>query len=195
MKKAEIVLGASALIALAFNLLFIPGGNVLTVLLLSSLAVLYMYLSFALFNDISLKAIFKRESYKGKSIKRIVGAVLSGLALAVTIIGILFKVQAWPGASVMVGFGTAALSISLVVGVLRYARSKSGYYTRIFKRIAIYGGLGFILMLLPDDSWLALKYRNHPHYVEAVKNARAHPDKQELWDKVDEERRKMMEER
>jgi hypothetical protein len=52
MKKAEIILGAIALTALVLNLLFAPSGSIITVLSLSILSVLYMYLSFALFNGI-----------------------------------------------------------------------------------------------------------------------------------------------
>ena len=195
MKKVEIILGTIAIIALLLNLLNIKGGGVLIVLSLSTISILYMYLSFALFNDIRLRNIFKKESYKGISRMRIVGAVLTGLALSITIIGLLFKFQSWPNASINLGFGLFGLLIGLVVGLIKYKRTKSDYYTRIFKRIAIYGGLGLILMILPRETWLEIRNRNHPEYIEAVKKAWADPENQELWDKVDEERQKMNEEK
>jgi len=195
MKKVEIILGTIAIIALLLNLLNIKGGGVLIVLSLSTISILYMYLSFALFNDIRLRNIFKKESYKGISRMRIVGAVLTGLALSITIIGLLFKFQSWPNASFNLGFGLFGLLIGLVVGLIKYKRTKSDYYTRIFKRIAIYGGLGLILMILPRETWLEIRNRNHPEYIEAVKKAWADPENQELWDKVDEERQKMNEEK
>lgn len=126
---------------------------------------------------------------------RIVGAILTGLALSMTIIGLLFKFQSWPGATMNLAIGLLGLVIALIVGTIKYSKTKSDYYTKIFKRIAVYGGLGVILLLLPKETWLELKYRNHPNYVNAIKNAKADPDNQELWDKVDEERQKMNEEK
>lgn len=195
MKKAEIILGAIAIIALTINLLDVPGRGVMTVLALSTVSTLYMYLSFALFNDIRLRKIFKKDSYKGINAMRIVGAILTGFALSMTTIGLLFKFQSWPGASFNLGLGLFGLLIALVVGLIKYLKTKSDYYTKIFKRIAVYGGLGLILMILPRETWLEIKNRNHPEYIEAVKEAWADPKNQELWDKVDDERQKMIDEK
>ncbi len=122
---------------------------------------------------------------------RIVGAILTGLALSMTTAGLLFKFQSWPGAIMNLAIGLLGLAIALIIGTIKYSKTKSNYYTRIFKRIAVYGGLGLILLILPKRTWLELKYRNQPDYVDAVKKAMADPDNQELWDKVNEEHEKM----
>ncbi|MBK8807421.1 MAG: hypothetical protein IPO21_12565 [Bacteroidales bacterium] len=96
MKKGEIIIAGLSIIALGLNLLFIQGGGILTVLTLLTLSMLYMYFSFALFNNIELRKIFKKDSYKGISSNRIFGAVGAGLALSMTTIGLLFKFQSWP---------------------------------------------------------------------------------------------------
>ena len=191
MKKGEIIIATLSLIALGLNLLLIPGGGVLTVLTLSTLSMLYMNLSFALFNGIRLRNIFKKDSYKGISTMRIIGAVGTGLALSMTIIGLLFKFQSWPGASLNLGAGLVGLLIATVIGTIKYFRNKSDFYTKIFKRIAVFGGLGLILMLIPKTTWVEIKYRNQPTYVDALKKAMAAPDNKELWDKVEVERQKM----
>lgn len=190
MKKAELILGAITLIALVLNLFLTPYSGVLTVLSLSALSAMYMYFSFALFNGVRLRHIFKKASYKEIPAMRIVGAVLTGFALAATIMGLLFKIQYWPGANVNLAVGVIGLAIVLIVGAIKYSMTKSKYYTGIFKRIAVYGGLGLILLILPRHTWLEFKYRNHPGYVEAFKKAMADPDNQELWDKVDQEQEK-----
>ncbi len=195
MKKAEIILGTVAIVSLIINLLNVAGGGVLTVLSLSTVSTFYIYLSFALFNNIRLRKTFKKGSYKGISKMRIVGAILTGVALSFTTVGLLFKFQSWPGASFNLGFGLFGLLIGLIVGLIKYQKTKSDYYTKIFKRIAIYGGLGLILMILPRETWLEIRNRNHPEYIEAVKKAWADPENQKLWDKVDEEREKMNEEK
>lgn len=191
MKKAEIIIAILSIIALALNLLLIPGSGVLTVLTLSILSVFYMYLSFALFNDIRFRNILKKGSYKGKSTKRIVGAVGTGLALSLTTTGLLFKFQSWPGASFNLGTGLVGLLTVAIISTIKYFKNKSEFYTRIFKRIAIFGGLGLILMIIPKTTWIEIKYRNHTEYIDAVKKAMADPDNKELWDNVEIQRQKM----
>ena len=190
MKKVEIIFGLLVVIALVLNIFLITTGTMFTILLLGLLSTFYMYLSFALFNNIGLRKIFKKESYEKTSKLRVVGAVLTGFALAMTLIGILFKVQSWPATVNLFG-GLMGLLIALIVGLVKYQKSKSDYYINIFKRIAIYGGFGLIFYILPDGSWLDLKYRNYPEYIEALNASSAEPDNQELWDKASEEREKI----
>ena len=191
MKKAELIAAVLAIISLGLNLLLIPGGGMMTVLTLSILAIIYMYLSFALFNNIRLSKIFDKNSYKDISILKIIGAVGTGLALSITLIGILFKFQSWPGASINMGVGLVGLLIVTVISLLKYFQNKSDYYTRIFKRVTIFGGIGLILMATPQHSWIAFKYRNFPAFVDAHKKASANPGNKKLWEKVEIERRKM----
>jgi hypothetical protein len=195
MKKAERTLGAIAIVAMIINLLDIAGSIMLTTLSLSLVSILYMYLSFALFNDIRLKKIFKQESYKGISKMRIVGAVLIGLALSMTTMGLLFKFLTLPGAYFFLVFGLLGLHISLIVSLIKYQKSKSDYYIKIFKRIAIYGLIGLFLMILPRETWLEFRNRDYPEYIEAVKASWEDPDNKELWDKANEEERKMNQEK
>ncbi len=191
MKKAEILLGLLVLISLILNITLTLKSTALTVLSLGILSSFYAYLSFALFNEIELRKIFKKESYVKINTLRIIGAILTGLALSTTIVGLLFIVQSWPGSSVNLGLGLFGLSISLIISILKYKKTKSSYYLNILKRIAIYGGLGLILFILPEGSWLDFKYQNYPDYIEAINRTKSDPNNQELWDKVDKEREKI----
>lgn len=191
MKKAEIIIATLSIISLGLNLLFIPGGDVLFVLTLSSLSVLYMYLSFALFNNIRLRLVFKKDSYKGISSMRIIGAVATGFALSATIIGLQFKFQLWPGASFILVTGLVGLLIATIVGLIKYSKNKSEYYIGIFKRVVVFGVIGLILMLTPKTTWIEIKYRNHPEFVNTLKKAMVEPGNKELWDNVEVEREKM----
>lgn len=191
MKKAEIILAVLAVIALGFNLNRVPGASALTVLTLSSLSVFYMYLGFALFNGVRLRAIFKKGSFTEISKARTFGAVAAGLTLSVTLVGIMFKIQIWRGADLQLRTGLFGLAIVTAVGLVKYFKNKSPYYTRIFKRAAIIGGFGLILILSPSTMWTEIRYRNHPEYVEAFKKAMADPDNAALWKDVDNEMRKI----
>ncbi len=191
MKKTEIIIVTLSFLALGLNLLLIPGGGLLTVLTFSILSVLYMYFGFALFNDIRLRDIFKKDSYKGISSKRIFGAIGTGFALSAMTAGLMFKFQSWPGADFYLKAGLFGLLIVTVIGLVKYYKNKSDFYTRIFKRVAIFGGLGLVLTLTPKTVFVELKYRNHPEYVDALKKAMTDPGNKELWDNVETERQKM----
>jgi hypothetical protein len=194
MKKAEVIFGMLTLVAITLNLLLIPGGVPLSVLCLSTLAMYNACLSFALFNEIRLRDIFQKTSYQGISLLRIIGAILTGISLSVVIIGILFKIQNWTGSSSNLTIGLTGLCIALIVGLIKYLRSRSPYYSRIFVRIAVFGSIGLFLLLLPADKLLEVKYRNHPDYVEAVKHLRADPYNDELRSIMQREREKMKQE-
>ena len=92
------------------------------------------------------------------------------------------------GADFILGAGLVGLSIVATIGIIKYSKNKSDYYTRILKRTVILGGLGLILMFMPKTTWIEIKYRNQPEYVEALKNAMADPENKELWDIVERER-------
>lgn len=191
MKKTEIILAILAIAALICNLNLVPGGSALTVLTLSALAILYMYFSFALFNNVSLRNVSKKGTFAGLGKLRIIGAAASGVALALTIIGIMFKIQFWPGGEIQLRIGLLGLVIVSAIGIFKYIKTKSPFYVNILKRIIIVGGLGLILVLSPKLSWFEIRYRNHPEYVEAMQKATANPENEELWEKVEIERKKM----
>lgn len=180
MKKAELILGISCLVALALNLSFLPGGSILTVLTFSALSVFYLYFGFALFNDVPLKQIFQQSSYTHINKGRIIGAVGVGIALSATTGGLMFKFQSWPGAKINLGIGVFALFLVTIVGLFKYSKNRSPYYTNIFKRVVLFGALALTLLFIPKKTWLNFKYRNNPAYVEALEKAMADPGNAEL---------------
>lgn len=194
MKKTELILIGLAVLALVMKFFHLPGSGILTVLTLSSISVIYMYLGFALFNKIRFRKIFKKESYKGISTKRIIGGIGTGLALSFSAIGILFKFQSWPGASMQLSIGLFGLGIVTIISLIKIKKSTDNYYTNILKRVAFFGAICIFLFAIPTKTWLNWKYPNHPEYVNAVLDAQANPDNQELWDNVEEEREKMYDE-
>jgi hypothetical protein len=160
MKKIEIIMAILSIIALGMNLLLITHAGIFTVMTFTSLSMIYFYLGFALFNGINLRAIFTKDSYKDISLLRILGAMGAGISLSLTIIGLLFIFQSWPGSSVIVMLGLSGLVIVTIIGVVKYLKNKSKYYPRIFIRVAIIGTLGLFFLLEPKTTWVGLKNRN-----------------------------------
>ena len=191
MKKTELIFATLSIIALGMNFLLVPHSGIFTTLSLMSLSMIYFYFGFAFFNEINLRAIFVKDSYKDISLLRIIGAIGAGIALSLTIIGLLFTFNSWSGSSVSLGAGLFGLLIVTILGLVRNSKNKSKFYTQIFKRVAIIGALGLFFFLTPKTTWVELKYRKHAEYVKAYKEAIANPDNKALWDKVYEEREKI----
>ena len=185
MKKFEKIIGLVIIISLIMKLTLIPGGSILAAISLTTLACIYYPLGFAFFNDIRLSKIFKKDSYKGLTALRIIGAIGIGMGLAAICMGILFKIQHWPGADTNLISGLVTTVIILIIALIRFIKSKDNFYKRIFKRIAIIGGFGLILMFVSDLTITKIQFRNHPDYIKAYEEYIINPQDQELRKKMD----------
>ena len=192
MKKFELSVGLIAIIAIILKVLQIPGSGVLTVLTFSTLSIFY-YLSFALFNSIRLRDIFKSAAYKDTNAKRIIGAVGLGFSLSAILMGALFKLQFWPGGTAQLKIGLVTTGIILIIAAIFYFRNKIEYYRRVFKRIAVIGGLGLLLYMTPTDTLVDIYYSNNPDYAELYKQVLADPDNQELRQELEKKQQEMYE--
>ena len=195
MKKTELILIAISIVVLLMRFFHLPGSAILTVISLSSVSVFYLYLGFMLFNGIRFRKVFKKESYKGISTKRIFGGIGTGIALSFSAIGILFKFQSWPGASFQLGIGLFGLTIVTLISLTKVKKNSDNFYSNILKRVAFFGALSIFLLFIPSSTWLNWKYPNNPEYVKAILNAQANPNNEELWKKVEKEREKMRDEK
>jgi hypothetical protein len=185
MRKLEIILGAIALMGLIMKFFLIPGGSALFVPALMLLATVYYLLGFALFNNIRFRGIFKKESYKGISAMHIIGAICTGFVLSVICVGILFKVQHYPGYVTYLIVGLIAVGIILIMSLLRFFKNRSPYYKQIFLRIAIWGILGLSLLVISESAMVRIQFRNHPDYIKAFEAYKANPQDEELKNKMD----------
>ena len=74
-----------------------------------------------------------------------------------------------------------------------YFRSKADYYKRVFKRIAIYGGLGLVLYLTPTATIVDIYYGDNPDYAELYKKVLTDPENIELQEQLDQMREEILE--
>ncbi len=149
MKKSELLFGLLALLALALRFFALNGGAQLMIIALSALALLYFYLGFALLNHIPLRKVFRKESYRSVSRMRIIGATAAGIALSMVVIGILYKLLRWPGAYEMLLIGLMGLAFVFVVAGIRYLETRAAFYPSFFLRVAVFGGIGLLLLMQP----------------------------------------------
>lgn len=192
MKKAEIYLALLALLALIFKLTLIPGAGIVTMLSLSILGMMYYFLGFALFNGIKLRAILKSSSYTNITAAKIIGAVLTGWVLSMALIGIMFRLQLYPGGHNLLFLGLIGMMAIIVVSIIaRLIAGQSRIFPRILKRIAVVAAVSALLYITPTDTLLDLQHRNNPEYRDALKNAMANPDNEQYQEKLEEEREKL----
>ena len=192
MKRTEKVLLLIVFIGLILKYLHVPGSSAILILSPSSLSLFYMYFSFAFFNGIELKKVFKKQSYQGIGKMRIIGAIGTGVGLSVGAIGILFKLSTWPGSYVQLLTSLLALALVVIVSFYKLNKSQSAVYLKILKRAVPVLAICICLVYIPSEIWLNMRYSNHPDYVKALLESEANPSNEDLWLKVEEEREKMM---
>jgi len=147
MKKAEIILVGLAIISIILRLMHLVGANIVTVLSFTFLACLYFYFGFAIFNDIRLRDIFKKASYQDISALRIIGAIVTGIAISMAIVGMEFRIMRWPGASIMLMVGGLVLCLLTVMALIRYFSAKAPFYLNILKRLVPYTILAVVAFI------------------------------------------------
>lgn len=191
MRKTENILSIIGIAFLLINIFFIfPGGNLLLILTFLFLSLIYFFLGFALFNGIRFRRLFKSESYKNISSLRILAALAAGFSLSITVIGILFKVMFWPGSYVNMIFGLICLTIITIVLIVKKYNSQSDFGNKILKRSALYGGIAFCLLFIPNSRIAEVKYRNDPKYANLLINVMNNPNNEEFQLELEEEQRK-----
>jgi len=180
MNKLEKILGLIFLIAIILKLTLLPGGGILATISLMILANLYFLFGFALFNQIELKNILKGDSYTGISNLRIFGAFVTGTALSILCVGVLFKLQHWPGSKPNIIVGLISSVIILIVSIIKYYKSKEVIYSKIILRLTIIGGISLFFLTVSDYSIVKFQFRNHPNYIKAFELYQTNPKNDSL---------------
>jgi hypothetical protein len=192
MKQAEKIIGIFVIVAMIARLLYdYPYASNLIVFPAIFLSLLYFFFSFLLLNDIRLRNVFKKESYKSMNALRIVGTIASGVVFFIILTGILFKFQNWPYGNYNLYTGLMLLfSISIFV-IIKFIIKKAAFYRNVLIRFFIIGGIGLILLLVSQEQLIEIKYRDYPEYIEAEKALLKDPYNETLIQKAKEESIKM----
>lgn len=166
MKLNEKILIALAVLIAVLKFFFIPGSGVFMVLIYSLLSSLYFYCGFALFNNIRLRHIFKKDSYVGVSTGRIIGGIALGLSLSFAVIGFLFKAEHWPGTSFHLIVSIFSGVVILIISLIKLFKTKANYYKNAIIKIGIASSISILMLVIPNLTWVKIRFRNHPKYIE-----------------------------
>ena len=154
--KTERVFAILFLFTLFLKLQNIPFASVLYVMSLSSLSVMYFMMGSYFFCDVN----FKRQ--------KLPLSIVSGILLAIAVIGLQFKMQFWPGTSGLLLIGCiAAPAIALISYYLRAKDSGElgKYYSNMLLRSSIIGSLCLLFICTPDGAIIRYQYRDDPEYA------------------------------
>jgi hypothetical protein len=183
MKKLELILAIITLIAIAMKLSLMFGGSSLASITMILLSLIYFPFGFAFLNQIPMRKIFIKNAYKAMTSMRIIYAIGVGLSFSAICLGILFKLNSWPGSNQNLIVGLVLLVIILVISLFR--NIKFGYENNsfIFRRIGIISILGIIFLILPNLPIERIRFGNHPDYIKACEDNLNNPQNPELKEK------------
>ena len=121
-----------------------------------------------LLNDIGFRKVFNKESYNNLSTYKIISSIILGLGYSTIIIGILFKLQLWPGSKTILLIGII-ISISIFITNIINSNSKLSKKTIIrFSSLLI---CGILFLFISDLSVFEFKLNQskmkYPKYAEA----------------------------
>ena len=192
MKWIERILLIPIFIGILFKLRHYPGSGVLLILGLGFLAAFYQFFSFLILNGISGRKIFKAESYKETSAFRLIGSICAGFVFSTALLGILFKIQLYPGASVMVYSSVIGLSIMGATLIFFSLKGRNNFINDNYLRIAPIVFLTFFFYSITNVDIVEFYYGDtHPEYVDAHREFQENPNDPNAERNLDVAREKM----
>jgi hypothetical protein len=148
MIKLEMILITGAILGLILALLQVPYHSVIVSVFLLPLAALYLYLGFALFNDIPFNKIFKSESYQGIGKWRIAIAIGAGLGLSQLTMGFMFALNSYPMTRSLLNYGVIITALFLLLALIRNTREKHRFYRNIALRCSAFIIIGVVFLMI-----------------------------------------------
>jgi len=183
MKKLEKILMIIMLIAFVMKLSLMPGGSSIASISMVLLSLIYFPFGFAFLNKIPLQKIFIKDAYKGMTSTRIICTIGVGLSFSAICMGILFKLNSWPGSNQDLMIGLVTLAIIIVIALFRKIKLKYENNSLMLSRIVILSVLGIMFLISPNLPIERIRFHDHPDYIKACEDYLNNPQNQELKEK------------
>jgi len=175
MSKFEKIIGVIILSTFILKLALVPGASTFLVFFFIFLILSYTFFGFVILNQIHIKNLFKKESFRDISALRLVGTILLGCVFAIFCMGCLFKIQHWPGAMALPYIAFILAIIPLVLILLKYFKTKNIFYLNTLKRFVIISCFSLIFFTIPELTFIKIEFRNHPGYIKAFEEYQKKP--------------------
>lgn len=182
MKKSEIGIFCSIIIGFTLKLLHLPASGILLTLLLSILSIFYLAGSWYLFRQDK---------------QNLVISIIVGLLFSLAMVGILFKLQIWPGANEILTITNIGIIIMILVSGTIYALTKDAeikpFYKTMLTRLVIITLFTGTLYFLPTRNLIKIYHSDDPEYVRLFIQAEENHDNKEYQKSLEEYRQKQHE--
>jgi hypothetical protein len=173
-----------ALIGLLFKFLHLPGGSMFFILGATLLCLFYYPFGLAYLQGISIQSIFKKAAYQNTTLVISLLALFGGLALAMLLIGIQFKLQFWPGAHVNLMAGIVFIALLLLLSFLLLKSDNRQNLKRLYIRGSILLAVAIMLRLTPTPAIVDIIYSDRPCYRDTLKEVMVHPENEDAQEKL-----------
>ncbi len=184
MRISEIIFGLTILLGIYFNKKNFDGGDSLIALSAGLLAINYIIFGFLILNKITIRNVFKTDSYQSLSKLDIAISIIGGLILGIQVFGITFLMLKLEGASFMFNVGVI-LGVTIILSVaIRYLFMKNVEYKPMFVRTGI---LIILLLIFNNYSIYPQKspvLKDDHILVRLIKEQKAWPDPDSIMSKV-----------
>jgi hypothetical protein len=168
--RTEKITSLIFIIGLLFKFFNIPGSSLVLILSLSVMAIIYFPVGFFFFSDKTIKN------------QNLPLSIVSGFFLSIIPIGMLFKLQYWPGGQINLLIGSISASVILIVTLFLNSKAKENlktYYKNMILRTAILIILSASLYFIPSTTLIKLQYRNEPEFAKIKTLYYANPNNEE----------------
>ncbi|MBT3302135.1 MAG: hypothetical protein HOD63_06170 [Bacteroidetes bacterium] len=192
MKKTELGFVLLILLGALLKVLHIPGGGILHVLGFQALAIFYLFALLPLCSELPIKAAYQKVLKEDENYWRAFGTFATAWVFSILLLGILFKIQLWKGATIMLKLGLLTLLVSLIIAAVKLLKAKDDFYLNLMRRILPIGIVAFVLFNIPNVSLMKYHHKNAPlEYIQAYEDYLTYPDSVELQHIYEMEREKM----
>lgn len=165
MRAIEKILISIFLISIFLKMIPLPGASPLITLASLALFLLYFLGGFILLLKIKISKLFSSTSYSGYKAIDILLAVFGGISIALLLLGILFKLNYWPGAAIMTLQGCMVAIPIVVLSVSRLAKTNAFLYKSILFRLVPLLLFSIVLVILPVSTRLQI-FKVHDKNIE-----------------------------
>lgn len=184
MNKTEKIGLVVIIVGLLLKFSHIPGATILLILGSTFLYFYYLLFSFAIFNSVEIRNIFKKSSYENTTPKRIIFSVCSGFVLSAGIYGSMFAIQFYPGALTQLSSCIAIGIILVAISFLMKTESNSVYLKTIRKRLFLVLAFAIIFYVIPTRNLAHAVYWHNTEYADALVDTIEDPENIELRRKL-----------
>lgn len=158
-----------AMLGVIFRFMLLQGGSMLLMVGIGTLAVVYYLRAFApsaFTNEDFYTSYEPVPNSPANFLLHAVAPKVQGIATAVCLIGILFKLLVWTGATMLLVIGVLCLAIVLAIHV---------FNSLLSNELLLFLAIGSTMLLIPTDDIIRRFYRDDPYLVEKMIFQHHHP--------------------